>query len=254
MQWLELNTEGKLKPVTKVEMIEAQIDSQLPAGSVSINEQKSGWIAKTANGKMFDELHHEWSLVPKDMIVDLRLLMHNSNITIPKIPSFDSFVRIKGGDGRYNGVGATIKNTDNIMYVLALNKSDGAIIAIDSLKMVEVLNPVSKLEIISFDSVEENNIEAELPTSMLVIPRRSMDNYFFQYKDGAFRTGVPHQLYGQVAGMTVNKIGNCICLYYDQPYDKCLVSIDNIFAMKVSLTAQGFPAGVFQNPMTGEVV
>jgi hypothetical protein len=188
------------------------------------------------------------------MIIDLRLLIANTNIVIPKIPAFTKFLRLKRGDGKFVGAGAIIGDSNRAMYVLALNKREGSIMTVDDIQVIEQLSYVSSIEYVPFEEVEENNLAIDLPFGMIVIPRRNINNYFFQYKDGAIRIGGSHQLFGQIVGMTMTQNGNCIALYYDQLTNRCLAEVDNIFAMKVSTIAQGMPVGVFVNPMTGNVV
>jgi hypothetical protein len=254
-EYFTLESGGKVQPVTRVILDGARINSQTPIGEVSTNKQMSGWIAMTADGKMFDELHHEWSLVPKDLILDIRLTLNNPNIVLPKIESFTKFLYIKRGDGKYIGVGAMIKNSTKAMYVLALNQNEGTIVTIDEITDIERLPSVSSIEYVDLDSIEGNHISIDIPFKMLILPRRGFDHYFFQYKDGAIHMiGGPSELYGQVVGMTMNHIGNCIVIYYDQPSNRCLVSIDNLFAMKVSPKAQSIPSGVLMNPITGNIV
>jgi hypothetical protein len=252
-QWLKFDSNGSVQPVDTFQMEAAKIDSQLPSGDVSISEQNSGWIAKTADGRMYDEAHHEWGFVPKDRIIDIRLILSNSNVAIPKLDMFTRFVYFRRGDGKYIGVGAELQN-GLIVYLLTLNIREGNVFSLDYIYDIRQLPMVDRIEFVTKESIKDDQISIDLPSKMIVIPRRDSNNYFFQYKDGAIRTGRPASLFGQVIGMTTNHIGNCLVLYYDQPTNRCLVSIDNIFNMRVSLVAQGFPEGIFLNPLTGEKV
>ena len=254
MIWLEHTADGTIKPASIYDMNSAKIVSQTPAGSISISNQKSGWIAKTADGRMFDEESHDWSLVPKDMILDIRLLLNNSNVAIPKLDIFNKFMYLKRGDGKTVGMGAAITNSDKIAYLIALNKRDGIIYTIDTLYNIELLPMVSSIEFVEPNSIPGNIFGIELPSKMIIIPKRERNNYFFQYKDGALLLSVGHSvLFGQVIGMITNPIGNCLVLYYDQGQDSCLVSVDNVFNMKVSLKAQGLSDDILINPLLGNV-
>jgi hypothetical protein len=253
-EFYRFGEQGQIETVNTVILKTARVDSQTPTGQISINAQNSGWIAMTADGRMFDEYNHEWSLVPKDLIIDLRLVIANTNVAIPKIEAFSRFIRLKRGDGKYVGAGAIIGESNRAMYVLALNKREGSIMTVDEIQRIEQLSYVSSIEYISFESIESNHLSVDLPFGMIVLPRRSLDNYFFQYKDGAIRIGSGHQLFGQIVGMTMANNGNCLALYYDQATNRCLAEVDNIFAMKMSTIAQGFPVGIFVNPITGNIV
>jgi hypothetical protein len=254
MQWFEQLDEGVIRPVTTTEMQGCKVESQLPAGSISQNEQKSGWLAKTADGRMFDEAHHEWRLVPKDLVIDIRMVLTNTTIAIPKIPLFTEFFYIKRNDGQHSGAGAVLQNGLAI-YLLSLNKREGVIFSIDYLETLYRLPHITSLQKMKPEDIKENILSISLPSSTVIMPRRQINNYFFQYKDGAVHLNFPvPSLFGQVIGMITNNIGNCLVLYYDQANDACLVSADNIFNMKVSLESQGLPRGYLTNPMTGEVI
>jgi hypothetical protein len=253
MKWFEQVNDGMVRPVTPAEVQGARIQSQSPAGSVSTNKQKSGWLARTADGRMFDEAHHDWAVVPKDLLLDVRMVLSNTTIGIPKISLFTKYFYIKRADGQYCGAGALLQSGVAI-YLVSLTKREGVIFTLDSIEAIERLPSIAGIEYVDPEKID-TTLVVSLPSKTIIIPKRNESNYFFQYKDGAIHLNVPiPSLFGQAIGMITNSIGNCVVLYYDQDNDVCLVSADNIFNMKISINEQGFPTGIFTNPITGVTV
>ena len=151
--WFSHNN-GQIKEVAVPNI---KINSQQPAGQISINDQKSGWVAMSADGRVFDEAHHEWSIVPKDIILDIRMMISDANIAIPKLDMFTKFIYIRRGDGKFVGAGAMI-GAEHAMYILSLNTREGCVFAIDKIKDIELLPYVDKIEYVEFSQVKENII------------------------------------------------------------------------------------------------
>ncbi len=224
------------------------LEGSNPNFNQSMNaQQRSRWIAYMADGKNMSEEKDDWTIVPKEKIVGLGMVVPRMSIIVPSVgEGFQTFELTNG-----HGVGTVVDKMGNCMYVEADVAKGAAVFKIGNISEMQV----KFYNMADVKTDDGNALAVDLPGNMLLIPAGNKNFKFIQYKDGIREIiGARDKLLGQVIGAIVDKMGNYIYAYHDNIEQAVVIMMNNVFAKscKLSLSVQGIDKSTLINPFKGQ--